>query len=204
MRTAVRSILFLLLVGAAAAPLAAQDIRPLHSSSRSGFWWGLGLGAARTKLECSGCTNPDPETFPMGDIHLGFTASPKLTFGFQFTGGSKKNGFYNSSDITETVGDANFSAYFYPQERGNLFLQGGLAGVAYQAKQGSNSVHLLGGGLTLGLGYDFRFGRNASFTPTVRGVWGGEADLKDQNGNLVGGPKIKTSFLQVGASVIWH
>lgn len=204
MRTFVRSLLFLFLIGAATAPLGAQDIKPLHSALRSGFWWGLGLGAARAKLTCSGCTNPDPEDFPMVDFRAGFTPSERVTIGFQLAGGSKKNAFYQSSNITESVGDFNVSAYVYPSETSNFFMQGGLSGVVYEAQQGSNNVHLAGGGLTVGIGYDIRYGRNGSLTPTIRGVFGGEADLRDQNGNMVGGPRIKTTFIQLGLDMLWH
>jgi hypothetical protein len=207
MRSFVRNTVVALLLSAIAAPLMAQDIHPMSSGpERAGFWWGFGLGGAQAKLQCPDCSgpDPDPESFPMGDIHIGMTASPKLTIGLQFSGGSKSDGFFQSPDVTETVGDANVSAYFYPSATGNLWLQGGLAGVVFEAKQGSAKNTIVAGGLTLGLGYDIRVGTNMSITPSIRGVFGAPADIKDQDGNVVSSSKVKVSFIHAGVSLIWH
>ena len=208
MRNLVRATLFLLFAAAFAAPLSAQDIRPLGGAARQGFWWGIGLGAAQGNLDCdnSACDSFKKYTFPMGDFHLGFTPSPKLALGFEFTGGQISNGFLQAgSDEKETIGDANFSAYFYPQAAGNFFLQGGVAAVVWQAKLNSNWDRLVTGGLTAGAGYDFRFGRNASITPVIRGVFSSSHALKDQDGNdPAPGTKFKLSFIQGGVSILWH
>jgi hypothetical protein len=204
MRPFVRNTVVALLLTAVAAPLAAQDIRPMSSGpQRAGFWWGIGLGSAQADVKCPGCIDVDPENFPMGDLHLGVTLSPKLTLGLQATGGQKTNGFLNDPNIDENVGDVNVSAYFYPSAAGNFFLQGGLAGVVFRGKNGSSTDTYTGAGLVLGAGYDFRFGRNASITPSIRGVFGGKADVKNQDG-AVDATDWQTSFIHVGVSVIWH
>jgi hypothetical protein len=209
MRTFVRNAAVALLLSAIAAPLMAQDIRPMSSGpQRDGFWWGVGLGAAQGTLDCdnTACDNFDKYTFPMGDIHIGFTPSPSLALGLEFTGGQKSDGFLQlGSSETETIGDVNVSAYFYPKASGNLFLQGGLSAVIWEAKVDPNWDRLVAGGLTLGAGYDFRFGRNTSFTPVLRGVFSASHALTDQDGNdPASGTKFKLSFIQLGASIIWH
>ena len=92
MRSMARVLSFALLAAVIAAPLAAQDIRRISDSPRSGFWWGLGVGSAHAKLECPSC-NVDPDNFPMADLHLGATLSSKVTLGLQFTGGQKDGAF---------------------------------------------------------------------------------------------------------------
>lgn len=203
MRNSVRAILFTLLVAGAVAPLHAQDIREIRHGSRAGFWWGIGLGAASAKVKCNTCGKIDNETMPMLDLHLGGTLSDHVTLGVQLTGASKKGAFGNSSDVTADVGDLNVSAYVYPRAAGNFWLQGGLSGVVYRASVSSNYVRAVAGGVTVGAGYDFRFGRNASVTPSLRGAFGGKSDLVDQN-NSHFPVEWQTAFLELGVSVIWH
>ena len=60
MQLLVRTSLVALLVGAVAAPLVAQDIRPLSTGpERTGFWWGFGVGGGSAKLDCTGCGDSD-------------------------------------------------------------------------------------------------------------------------------------------------
>lgn len=203
MRALIRSTLVVLL-SAAAAPLGAQDIRAISSGpERAGFWWGIGFGAARADAKCEGCPDFDPETFPLLDIRLGATLSPSVTLGVQLTGGQKSEAFQTAAGTDVNVGDLNVSAYWYPKASGNLWLQGGLAGVVWQAKNGSATIHSVGGGLTLGAGYDFRMGRNTSITPSLRGAWGGKGKLVDQNGNSAD-VHWQTNFLEAGVAILWH
>lgn len=204
MRTFIRSTLVALLLGAVTAPLMAQDIRAISSGpERAGFWWGLGLGLAQADVKCPSCPNVDPESFPMLDIHLGGTLSPRWTLGVQLTGGKKDGAFTNPSTVSSTVGDMNVSAYFYPSASGNLWLQGGVTGAVYEETAGSSKATAVGGGLTLGGGYDFRFGRNTSITPSLRGVFGGKTDVKDENAATLA-TDFQMNFIQLGVSVIWH
>lgn len=203
MRNLVRATLLALIVGGTAAPLAAQDIRALHSSSRSGFWWGLGLDGGRADIKCDACPNVDPETFPMLHVSLGGTLSQSLTLGVQFGGGQKSGAFTSPSSTDVAVGDANVSLYWYPMSTGNLWLQGGLTGVFFQAKDGSAKQSTIGGGLTAGAGYDLRMGRTMSITPSIRGAWGGKGKVKDQDGNTFD-VNWQTNFVEAGVALIWH
>ena len=204
MRMFIRSTLVALLLGAVTAPLMAQDIRAISSGpQRAGFWWGLGLGGGRADVKCDGCPNVDPETFPMLHVSLGGTLSPSLTLGVQFGGGQKSGAFQNFSSTDVAVGDANVSLYWYPMSSGNLWLQGGLTGVFFEAKNGSSKLSSIGGGLTAGVGYDLRMGRNMSITPSLRGAWGGKGKLKDQNGNSAD-VNWQTNFVETGVAILWH
>lgn len=202
MRSLVRVTLLALLAATLTAPLAAQDIRQISHSPRSGFWWGLGVGSTRAKIDCATCTS-DTDNFPTADLHLGATLSSKLTLGLQITGGQKDGAFSNSSDVTSNVGDVNVSVYLYPMRSGNLWLQGGVGGIVYREKLGSNYDQVVGGALVVGAGYDIMIGRHTSITPDVRGVFGSKADAKDQDGNTVA-TDIKLSNVNFGVSIIWH
>lgn len=204
MRTFIRSTFVALLLGAVTVPLVAQDIRAISSGpERAGFWWGLGLGGGQADVKCDICPNVDPETFPMLHFTLGATLSPSLTLGVQFGGGQKSGAFGTLSSTDVAVGDANVSLYWYPMSTGNLWLQGGLAGVFYQEKDGSAKVSSVGGGLTLGAGYDFRMGRNMSITPSLRGAWGGKGKVTDQDGNTFD-VNFQTNFVEAGVAILWH
>lgn len=206
MLSARRTLLSVLLASLVAIPLAAQDIREINAPERSGFWWGIGGGGANAQYQCPDCgaPDPDPEAFPMVSLQVGLTANPNLAFGVGVNGGTKKKGFYNSSDITESVGDVDLSAYYYPVGDGNIWIQAGVGVSVWQATQGSSDNHYTGGALILGAGYDFRTGRTLSFTPTIRVVAGGDGDVKDQDGNVVSTNQIRVSYLQAGISMVWH
>jgi hypothetical protein len=154
-------------------------------------------------VKCNACGTIDPETMGMLDLHLGATLSDHVTLGVQLAGGSKKGAFGNSSDVTVDVGDLNVSAYYYPKAEGNLWLQGGVTGVVYHASVSTIKRRAVGGGLTLGAGYDFRFGHKASITPSVRAALGGKSDVIKEDGSHLAS-EWQTSFLQAGVSVVWH
>ncbi|HET7041643.1 MAG TPA: hypothetical protein VFI13_06480, partial [Gemmatimonadales bacterium] len=165
---------------------------------------GLGLGVASAKVSCTACGSVDRETFPMFDVRLGGTLSRSVTLGVQVAGGAKDGAFGDPSSVRHTVGDLNVSAYWYPKAEGDLWLQGGISGVVWQGKQGSTTLHSTAGGLTAGIGYDLRVGhRNLSISPSIRGTWGGEAKVIDQDGNKAD-LKWKTSFVMLNVAVLWH
>jgi hypothetical protein len=204
MRNSVRNAVVALLLSAIAVPLMAQDIHPMSSGpQRAGFWWGFGLGAGQADVKCEGCTDVDPETFPMLHVSLGGTLSQSLTLGVQFGGGQKSGAFGEASSTDVAVGDANVSVYWYPMSAGNLWIQGGLTGVFFEAKNGAAKVSAVGGGLTAGVGYDLRMGRNMSITPSLRGAWGGKGKLKDQDENTLV-DSWQTNFVEAGVALLWH
>ena len=195
--------LLLLLVLAGAAPLAAQEIRPLDRPIREGFWWGLGLGVANAKVSCDSCPSVDPELFPMFDVRLGGTVSPHVTVGAQVAGGRKSGAFGDPGSVDHTVGDVNVSAYIYPRAAGDLWIQAGLAAVVWQGDDGSTRLHSTAAGLTLGIGYDIPLGARSSIAPSLRGVFGGKGKVTDGDGNSAN-LHFETWFVELGAAVVWH
>lgn len=198
-----RIALSALLAVAAAAPLAAQEIKPLPSSGRAGFWWGLGLGAALTDVTCDGCPSLDPESFPMFDVRLGGTLSRSTTFGIQVAGGRRSGVFGDPPSVDHTVGDVNASVYYYPRGGRSFWLQGGLSALVWQGSDGSLTLHSTAGGVTLGVGYDVPIGPGRSIAPFLRAAVGGKADVVDEDGNRAD-LKWRTEFLELGAAIVWH
>lgn len=211
MRNLVRVTLVALLAATLTAPLAAQDIRRISDGpSRKGFWLGLGVAGGQYDNECDLCNNADPASGFGGHVRLGATLSPKFRLGADLFGISTSNGQFTDlgggpGDITETTGDLTLSGWFYPSAQGNFWLQLGLGGVVYQADvKGDQKYTAMSGGGVLGLGYDFRVGRNGSLTPYVRWAGSSGGKLKDENGDGVGPEQWKTKYIAVGVDYVFH
>lgn len=212
MRTLVRATLLTLLVVGGFAPLAAQDIRPLSNGpSRHGFWLGLGLAGGQFDADCDNCGPADPASAFGSHVRLGGTLSPKFRLGVDLFGMATSNGQFEDlngapvGDVTETAGDFTVSAWFYPSAEGNFWIQAGLGGVAYIADVKSDQKYTaVGGGGVLGLGYDFRVGRNGSLTPYLRWAATSNAKLKDEGGNEVGAGTWQTKYVAVGLDYVFH
>jgi len=183
----VRVMSFALFVGAlAAVPASAQSITfpasaPLFSAteqsggavrpqSRGGFWFSGGLGVG--SLGCQDCD--ERELSGMADISLGGTLGDRLLLGAGLTGWSKEE-----DGATLTVSTLEARVRFYPMAEKGFYLTGGLGLGSIRAEvDGFGDESENGLGLTLGLGWDIRVGRNVSITPFWHGtaVSAGESD----------------------------
>lgn len=171
-RMAGRSVTVLLLAGLAALPLAGQ-----HPQTRSGIWFNAGMGYG--SLGCDDCGSREGSW--SGGLALGGTLSQKVLLGVG------TNGWTKSEDgATLTVGTLTALIRFYPSRTGGFFLLGGLGlGTVHVSLDGFGSDSETGAGAVVGLGYDFRIGRNVSFTP----FWNGFAvrtDNADANVGQIG------------------
>ena len=91
-----------------------------------------------------------------------------------------------------TVGTLDARIHFYPMVTSGFFLTGGLGlGSVYASIDGFGSETEWGLGGVLGLGYDFRVGRNLSLTP----FW---------NGYAVQSGDVDANVGQLGLSVTVH
>ena len=57
-------------------------------------------------------------------------------------------------------------------------------------------------GLTAGLGYDFRVGRNLSLTPYLNYLRSGKGELEVND--ISSGFNVSSNILQVGLGLTWH
>lgn len=165
---------------ASSRPAEAQDSGPRE---RQGFWIGFGLGPG--SLSCDDCSGS--ETSYSGNFRLGGTISRKVLLGFE------SNAWYKEqSGVSLTMANASAVVIFYPSATGGFHLKGGLGVSRLEVEiSGLGGGGETGAGALLGIGYDFRAGRNFSLTPFLNGL----------GGNFDGG---SANFWQVGLGLSWH
>ena len=152
-----------------------------HPQVRNGFWIGFGFGYG--SLGSSDCDDCGREGGFAGDFRLGGKLSDRWLLGFE------SNAWVDEEfDTTFSVSTSTVTAYFYPNPAGGLHLRGGV-GLGYLDVEDVGDE--TGTGLVLGIGHDFRVGRNISIVP--RASWF-VADF--DGGNL--------NVLQVGAGITFH
>jgi hypothetical protein len=144
--------LALLLIATLARPAAAQG----NPQTREGFWISFGFGFG--SLSCDECDEREGGT--NGYLRMGGTLSQKLLIGGEANIWTKSEG-----GATLTVSNVGPILTFYPSPMGGFFFKGGLGLSNVELELGNFAVDESGVGLTLGVGYDARVGRNFSLTP---------------------------------------
>lgn len=163
----------------AAMPLAAQD-RP---NTRTGFWFNLGIGGGT--LGCDDCDGR--ESGGTAQIALGGTINSRVLLG------ASSNAWAKTVDgTTLSMGSLTAVVHFYPSATGAFYLTGGL-GVGNLKIEDNffGTATTSGATAILGVGYDWRVGKNFSVTPFLNGI----------GGSFDGGG---VNFGQVGVGVTWH
>lgn len=129
--------------------------------TREGFWFSGGLGVG--SLGCEDCD--DRDTSVSADLALGGTLSPRFLIG-----GGTSAWVKEEDGLTLTVATLEARVRFYPRAASGFFLTGGLGfgTIRVDFEDGDESEN--GVGLTLGLGWDLRVGRNVSLTPYWTGT----------------------------------
>jgi hypothetical protein len=151
MRLSVLCVLGLLLVS---APVAAQG----KPQTREGVWFSAGLGVGT--IGCSDCDG-ERETGLSGGLSVGGTITPRFLLGVATTGFSK-----SLDGETLTTGTLEGRIRFYPWADKGFHINAG-AGLATLSYAGESDK---GFGITLGIGHDFRVGKNVSLTPFWNGT----------------------------------
>jgi hypothetical protein len=131
-----------------------------HPQTREGFWFngGLGVGLAG----CVGCVGREVGT--SGGLTLGGTLSDRVLLGVG------TSGWYKSIDgVALTGGTFDARLRFYPAVRSGFFLTAGAGLGSVAVSDGFLSDRETGLGLSFGLGWDLRVGRNVSLTPFYNG-----------------------------------
>jgi hypothetical protein len=143
----------LLLIALVSLPASAQS----NPQTRQGFWINFGVGAG--SLSCDDCGD-ERETGTNLNLRMGGTLSQRLILGGELNFWTKTEG-----DISLSTGHIGPIILFYPSANGGFFLKGGLGLASSTLELGSLTFEDQGIGLTLGLGYDARVGRNFALTP---------------------------------------
>jgi hypothetical protein len=80
--------------------------------------------------------------------------------------GGEINGWSKTeNDVTLTVGNFGPVLIYYPSPDGGLFLKGGVGMANASLDVGSIKIDETGVGVTIGIGFDARVGRNFALTP---------------------------------------
>lgn len=213
MKLFARTVLVVFALGALGAPVAAQQITAADDGpARKGFYIGLGLAGASFKADCDGCDEGvDPATGFGTHIKLGGTLSPKFRLGTDIFGVQTSDGIFDALSglgptSQEGAGHAMLALTFYPSASGNLWLQGGIGGVAYYADVKNDQRYIArGGGAMLGLGYDLRVGQNGSITPYLSWTASSGGKLYDANvDEVTPAGDWSTAFIAFGVDYIFH
>jgi hypothetical protein len=148
--------------------------------------------------DCASCSNVRTSGLS-GNIRLGGTLSQRWLLGFE------SNGWVHSeSGVDETLGFGSIVAIWYPSRTGAFFLKFGLGGMGYKATDGIDDITATAGAATIGIGYDFRVGRNFSITPYLNSLASSPASFKVNGTPAPTSEDINISLVQIGVSATWH
>ena len=148
---------------------------------RNGFWIGFGFGYGSLGVEdCEGCGR---EGGLAAFLKLGGKLSDNWLLGFE------SNSWIDEEEgTTYSISASTATAYFYPNPARGLHLKGGL-GLGYIDVEDVGDE--TGAGFMIGVGNDFRVGRNISIVPVL--TW--------YMGDFDGGT---TNVLQLAAGITFH
>lgn len=176
------------------ALVAAAGVSAQRPQTREGFWIAFGLGYGSADITCDNCTF-DREGGAAGHIRLGGTLNPKLLLGGDVTAWTK-----DIDGVTLTTGNVSMVAQYYPMVAGGLFLKGGAGFSSIILEAGGEQADGVSFGLSGGLGYDIRVGRNISITPLFDFLFGGSRDLQYQSQTVASGISANTFTFSVGVT----
>lgn len=186
-----RVVTVLAVLSCAAAVAQAQ-----YPQRRDGFWIGFGVGYGSANVSCDNCVSGSRTGGPTLFLKLGGTPSRNLLIG------ASLNVWAHPTDsLTETMGNITASLFYYPMTKSGFFLSGGLGFSAYNLDS-SPEVNGSGWGLTAGVGYDVRVGRNISLTPVVNYTYGALGDFDVPGIGTARG--WKQNVIDVGLGVTFH
>lgn len=189
MRTLSIGLIGAIALGVTAHPLGAQ------SSMNQGFWYGAGLGVGFAKTACTICVG-DRHSSYSAYFRLGTTVKPNFLLGAEANGWMK-----DDAGIDRAMGSLSAIALWYPNH-GSLFLKGGLGVIADRLDDDDDALTSRALAVQLGVGYEFRIGRNASLVPFVTAI-GSISGSRNFNGNRIASDAT-LSFLQIGLGMTWH
>lgn len=149
------SALALALAATLSIPVAAQG----NPQTRQGFFISFGFGAG--SLGCDDCNNNDDREMGVNAyLRMGGTLSQRLLIGGEINGWTK-----TENDVTLSVNNLGPVLLFYPGANSGFYLKGGLGLASASLELGNLTFEDSGIGVTLGLGWDARVGRNFALTP---------------------------------------
>jgi hypothetical protein len=181
------------------APGAAQ------TTTREGFYFGIGGGAGSAAVSCDTCeSDADRELGGSGYVKAGWTLNPHVLAGGELNVWTRKKDF-EGADAWFTIYNVSATITLYPSATGGFFVKGG-GGVAYVdtdvQRRGSRVTLDLGSGpgVLAGAGYDLRVGRWA-VTPAVNYWFGRIGDRHSRGDTIASGWRQHVVDVTLGVTV---
>ena len=189
-----RAMILVATLLACASNAAQAQSKP---NERKGFWVGFGLGGGSFGIECDICTD-DRVNGGTGYVRLGGTLSRHLLLGVEV------NAWVNPSDaVDESIGNGSVVLLWYPSATGALYLKFGLGGMTYSGDDGVDVLTATAPTFSIGLGYEFRVGRNISLVPYMNTFGSSEVDV-EINGVSFGNVPLTLNVFELGLGLTWH
>jgi hypothetical protein len=186
-------ILWALVVLLHAVPASAQDRPP---QTREGLGISFSIGAGSAEAICTLCTF-GRETGASGYLRIGGYIGPKF-----FLAGESHGWFNSESNLDELLGFYTVTAQWYPSESMGLYLKSGLGIGLYVAEGYGYEYTGSAPAVVLGLGHDFRVGRNFSLTPYLNYLR--SSDLNPEVNGTPIGLNVSSDLIQIGLGFTWH
>lgn len=166
-------------------------------NDRKGFWIGFGLGGGSSAFECDVCSD-ERVNGGTGYIRLGGTLNRHLLLGVE------GNAWVNpANDVDESIGYGTVVLLWYPSAPGALYLKFGLGGMTYSFDDGFDQWTATAPAISLGLGYEFRVGRNISLVPYLNTLASSSVDVQ-VNGISFGTYDLSINVFELGLGLTFH
>lgn len=174
-------------------PAFGQD---QNTHQRTGFGISFGVGAGSASADCFICDS-DSETSVSSYVRIGGYIGPRV-----FLSGESNAWIDSENDVDQLLGFYTATALWYPSESSGFFLKGGVGFSIYFAEDFSDEITGTASGITIGLGHDFRVGRNFSLTPYLNYLESSNFDL-ELNGIPIA-LDASADMVQIGLGFTWH
>ena len=170
------------------------------ANTRQGFWIGFGFGPGSTGVDCTSCDDARVNGFT-GYLRMGGTLSHKWLLG-----GESSAWVRSANGTDEDMEFASLVAMWYPSETGAFYLKFGIGGMTFASKDSISGDELTAtaGSFTVGVGYEFRVGRNFSVVPFLNSMASAPASFKLNGQPASTSEDLSLNMVQIGVGVTWH
>lgn len=161
-------------------------------NTREGFFVGFGAGVGNEDFDSKVGDPGTPGQYgPTLYFKIGGAASQSVILGAELFGWADPE-----SDTNRSVGSIAFFGQFYPWSAGPFFIKGGLGMAVVEdnstfSSSDDGDVEDIGFSGVIGVGYDWRIGKNTSLVPTI------DLYLQDYN-------NFRERIINFGIGVMFH
>jgi hypothetical protein len=167
MRTPLRCVLLLILLGCAPDALAGQG------SSGDGLWGSAGVARGWLRASCDICI-PNRGSALTPSVRLGGRVSRRLLIGAEVNAWRRTTP--DDTTVNENLWVFSAVSYWYPTLRRPLYWKVGAGAVSYRLEDETEAITATALGVQLGVGYDFPLAGRWFFSPFASAFvasWGG-------------------------------